>query len=508
MNGDDMNPDGTTPGDDFWGSTPDWTDSTRRPRRGRSAARVDVTGAIKGLWNSAMSSGVEGTREHRVFDATAARPTDIETGIDPTMFDDLDSEIPVSASGRIDVFDVDAARDADADEPTLDPVPLDPTTEVPVVDASDPADGFEAMTPVSMLERDDTRKGAGRAIDPLLVRVGAVAVVTTLMVPLMIGLTSGDDDADTVASGSTIPAPTLVGAAAESPTSPSDDALLDPDLLPPAVPVNPPTSADAAEPATSTIDASSTSATADADGVVEEASNEATAPAAEATGPAGAESADSMVAATESAVEAPASDDAERVGNCAVDYEVQPGDYWLRLADGADAPLAEILEANGATTSTPLYPGTTICLPAGSSTPPPPPAPTSTSAPTTTAAPPTTAAPTTTSTTTTTTTTATTVAPSPAGPQDVQQIIRDVWPDELEERALEIAFRESRYVPTAKNSCCYGIFQIYWKVHRSWLADLGITDDQQLYDPATNARAALALYERSGGWGPWAQTAY
>jgi hypothetical protein len=85
----------------------------------------------------------------------------------------------------------------------------------------------------------------------------------------------------------------------------------------------------------------------------------------------------------------------------------------------------------------------------------------------------------------------------------VKQIIRDVWPDELEERAIKIAHRESRFVPTAKNYCCYGLFQIYWTVHRSWLDDIGITHDQQLYDPATNARAAYALYQRAGGWAPW-----
>ena len=79
-----------------------------------------------------------------------------------------------------------------------------------------------------------------------------------------------------------------------------------------------------------------------------------------------------------------------------------------------------------------------------------------------------------------------------------------MWPDDLEERALEIAWRESNYIPTAKNFCCYGIFQMYWNVHKSWLADIGITNDQQLYDPATNARAAYALYQRAGGWGPWA----
>ena len=58
-------------------------------------------------------------------------------------------------------------------------------------------------------------------------------------------------------------------------------------------------------------------------------------------------------------------------------------------------------------------------------------------------------------------------------------------------------------MPTAKNFCCYGIFQMYWEVHDVWLVDIGITSASQLYDPATNARAALALYERAGGWGPW-----
>jgi hypothetical protein len=78
-----------------------------------------------------------------------------------------------------------------------------------------------------------------------------------------------------------------------------------------------------------------------------------------------------------------------------------------------------------------------------------------------------------------------------------------VWPDELEERALQIVDRESNFVPTAKNYCCYGLFQIYYEVHRSWLADIGITSATQLFDPATNARAAYVLYQRAGGFGPW-----
>jgi hypothetical protein len=87
--------------------------------------------------------------------------------------------------------------------------------------------------------------------------------------------------------------------------------------------------------------------------------------------------------------------------------------------------------------------------------------------------------------------------------EQVQAIIRAVWPDDLEDKAIEVARRESTFRPTAKNFCCYGIFQIYWEVHRSWLAGMGITSAEQLYDPTLNARAALALYQRSGGWGPW-----
>lgn len=87
-------------------------------------------------------------------------------------------------------------------------------------------------------------------------------------------------------------------------------------------------------------------------------------------------------------------------------------------------------------------------------------------------------------------------------PGSVEEIIRSVWPDELEARALAIARRESRLVPSARNACCFGLFQIHWVAHRSWLGSIGITDPSQLLDPSTNARAALALFERDG-WEPW-----
>jgi hypothetical protein len=86
----------------------------------------------------------------------------------------------------------------------------------------------------------------------------------------------------------------------------------------------------------------------------------------------------------------------------------------------------------------------------------------------------------------------------------VQALIREIWPDELEERALEIAWRESNYIATADNGwCCVGVFQMYWTVHQSWLDDYGIHTRNDLKDARKNITAAYALYERSGGWGPW-----
>jgi hypothetical protein len=97
------------------------------------------------------------------------------------------------------------------------------------------------------------------------------------------------------------------------------------------------------------------------------------------------------------------------------------------------------------------------------------------------------------------------VDPPAPPPCDIECVIRAVWPDQLEDRALAIAWRESRWVPTVRNACCWGLYQIYWTVHRSWLCpELGICNASQLYDPRTNAEAAYALYQRAGGWGPWA----
>lgn len=91
----------------------------------------------------------------------------------------------------------------------------------------------------------------------------------------------------------------------------------------------------------------------------------------------------------------------------------------------------------------------------------------------------------------------------PRGSLAPEAIIRSIWPPDLADRAVAIAYRESRFVPSARNSCCYGLFQINWEAHRGWLASIGITAPAQLLDPTTNATAALALF-RLDGWTPWA----
>jgi hypothetical protein len=88
---------------------------------------------------------------------------------------------------------------------------------------------------------------------------------------------------------------------------------------------------------------------------------------------------------------------------------------------------------------------------------------------------------------------------------EVIQIIRDAWPDELEERALAIAQRESKLQPRVVNrsGCCYGLFQIYYRWHKTWLPNVGVRSAQDLLDPRLNAAAAYRMYQRNNGWGPW-----
>ncbi|MEQ1701414.1 MAG: LysM peptidoglycan-binding domain-containing protein, partial [Ilumatobacteraceae bacterium] len=305
-------------------------------------------------------------------------------------------------------------------------------------------------------------------VDPLLRRVGALAVVIALFIPVALALRNGgSDDRSALEPSSTAltiaPTPAPAVAAADGSTT------IDIDALPPAIPVNGVSNGEA----TSGTEAAGTEAPTATDN------------ASDTTAPPSA----SQPAQVEGATPAAAS-------SCKK-YTVVAGDYWFLIAKKVSVSVGELLDANNANASTALFPGGVICLPANASAP--------------TTAAPTTAAPTTTVKVTTTTTkvTTTTSGGSPVPVKttytkaEVEAIIRYVWPDNLEDEAVRIATRESNLTPGVRNFCCYGLFQIYFSVHRVWLAQSGVTSAEQLYDPLTNAYIAYALYLKAGGWGPW-----
>jgi len=153
---------------------------------------------------------------------------------------------------------------------------------------------------------------------------------------------------------------------------------------------------------------------------------------------------------------------------CTKQHTVKANDSWTRLAARFNVPLKSLLSMNAANTATPLFIGDRVCI---SNQP--------------------------------------VVTPPDTlfSRREVVAIIRDVWPDDLEETALFVARRESNFIPAVvggKSDCCLGLFQIYWSVHRSWLERTGVTEPSQLLDPRLNAQAALALYRRNGNsWRPW-----
>ena len=473
----------STGNDDFWGTQSDWSDRsntlpTNRVQRvdasiDQSAVPLNVGAERAGQrfkrhLSNLFSSGANPTREHGIVRPEAARSVEVARSVEAApavepadgMFDDLDD------------FDYTYSDTAVATPtPRIDPVAA---AELQQWDAE------FAPAPVA------TGQTESPGVDPLLMRIGVVALVAALLVPALWSFRGGSTEsliessspneltATSKALAESAVAENAAAADASTAEVPTLTATgqLDPNDLPLALPLN-------MQPA-----AMATAAALDAgSGATARVANTGTSP-------------QPVSAAPDAATAAAPADRVERI--CAIDYEVLAGDYWIRLADAADVSIAELLKANGATSSTPIYPGTSICLPAGATTPAPP-----TTAPATTT-PATTPVNTATNTATPTSTpVGTTPSSTNSTPDEVKQIIRDAWPDELEERAIEIAYRESRFVPTAKNFCCYGLFQMYWTVHRSWLNDIGITNDRQLYDPATNARAAYELYQRAGGWGPW-----
>ncbi len=154
-------------------------------------------------------------------------------------------------------------------------------------------------------------------------------------------------------------------------------------------------------------------------------------------------------------------------------YTVVRNDSWSRIASKAGITMGELLKLNDAKTSTFLLVGDTVCVPRTSKL--------------------------------GVDSKALKLLP-PARVYTVKesrQIIRDVWPDRLEEKAFAIVRRESHTNAAAYSSCCVGLFQIKWESHKSWLATMGIDSAHDLLDAEVNAKAALQLYRRAGGWGPW-----
>ena len=152
--------------------------------------------------------------------------------------------------------------------------------------------------------------------------------------------------------------------------------------------------------------------------------------------------------------------------SCPKIYLAKHGDSWWSISKKSKTTLQRVLKLNGAKTTSRILVGDEVCVPAD--------------------------------------------APVAATLQryteaEVIQIIRDAWPDELEERALFIAHRESKYQPGAINrsQCCYGLFQIYYRWHKLWLPEVGVMSANQLLDPRLNAVAAYRMYQRNNGWGPW-----
>ena len=172
---------------------------------------------------------------------------------------------------------------------------------------------------------------------------------------------------------------------------------------------------------------------------------------------------------------------------CGGKFNVKSGDSWSLLGDYAGVPTRDLLAVNKATIRSVIVPGDELCVPLGSRfrRPAPAVATTQSKKATSTRKP------------------LVIVAAKRFSAAQSTQFIRDAFPDNLEARALDIARRESRLNAAGYNWCCYGLFQIHFQAHKSWLASLGVSNPSQLLDAGINARAALTLYKRSNSWAAW-----
>jgi hypothetical protein len=88
-------------------------------------------------------------------------------------------------------------------------------------------------------------------------------------------------------------------------------------------------------------------------------------------------------------------------------------------------------------------------------------------------------------------------------PEHIERIVRARFGDRAD-AALRVAHCESRYDPRAVSAGggSWGLFQIN-RVHEDLVAELGY-EWEDLLDPAVNTHVAKVLFDRAGGWSPWA----
>lgn len=82
------------------------------------------------------------------------------------------------------------------------------------------------------------------------------------------------------------------------------------------------------------------------------------------------------------------------------------------------------------------------------------------------------------------------------------------WPTDLLPTLDLVMYRESRGQPDVVGTGAYGLLQLQWSAHREWITATGVTDREQLFDPALNLQLGWMLYQMADemygcGWQPW-----
>ncbi len=290
--------------DEFWGEHTEWTAPRHPP-----VEHAGFGAAIGRWWNGLLGGSVSAEREHG-----RARTTTPDAGTDT----------PVERR-----FGADDTRPDRIDAGAADP---------------DEHDGDDGDAWVIEPEPQPVRHLGG---DPLLARLGGLAVIITLAAPLAVGFVGSRSDSPA--------ADALATTAGVQLADSSDPTIVDASENAAATSTGPSTTGSPASESGAVAPAIAPSSDAP-----DSAAPDSAAPALLEAAPVAESAAD---AETESAVTTAST------AQCGASYELTAGDYWIRIADAAGVPLAELLTVNDSSIDTVLVPGRSICLPVGASTP-------------------------------------------------------------------------------------------------------------------------------------------